>query len=253
LLTLTAPSLFSAILLSHPYAGQMLDILDEGAGNASALVISPDGSRQSYALQDGHLSVLADPPGLWLVRINSEQASADVPPAPGSGRSAPAVPASPLPFFLLVLLCAALLLALALAATAAWSLAYPPACSRPPVLRRRAQGGEARAELEAGTLPLENAWLEDDGVPGAGRPLRISARRLSAGHCLQMRYPAQQLSGEARAHFTLEGKPQTLSVKQGEAGGAAAPISGAQAPGLLGQALPSESPTPPARKLTRGS
>ncbi len=213
ILCLTSVS-FSAILLSHPVVGGQLDILDEGAGNASVLILAPDGSRQTLMLQNGQLSLPVSQPGRWMVRIGNEQARTDA--AMPSALPAAPYPSPAAPPLLLVLISAGLLIILALTSAAAWSAAFPPAPPQSPMLQKRRQGGEVLVCLRAGSRPLENVILADENPSSSsGAPLRLRARRLPAGERLQLHYSHAGPLGWAQANFIQDKTAHTLRCQEG--------------------------------------
>jgi hypothetical protein len=62
-----------SILLSTPSAGEELQILAEGAGNATATVVSPDGRNFTIQLENGQGRIIADIPGRWTVHVGDSE------------------------------------------------------------------------------------------------------------------------------------------------------------------------------------
>lgn len=197
--------------------GETLYILDEGAGNATALIRLPGGQEREIVLENGQASLNASVGGRWLIRVGNESAAVLVkfPQGGSSAAPVPPDPNGPFPPFTWIILMLLFLVLLALSAFAVYAtLVAPKACGA--TLSKERHGCEVCVALRAGEQPLSHVSIADPAGPEwADPPLRLSARRLEAGETLTMRYVYGGPMGEARAAFKQGGSDCALSCAQG--------------------------------------
>ncbi|MFH1094727.1 MAG: hypothetical protein V1728_00750 [Candidatus Micrarchaeota archaeon] len=220
LVALAFPGAHASLLVNQPSVGQTLFILDEGAGNATALVRMPDGKKLEIALEHGQASLNASVGGRWLVFVGNESASVlvKIPQDAGPGAGARFADSDSLfPPFTWALLMLIFLVLLALAAFAVYATLVAPK-ARPATLTKERHGSEVSVTLRAGEQPLSHASILDPAGPQwADPPLRLSARHLDAGQALTLRYAYDGPLGEAHAAFEQGGIQCALRCAEGRA------------------------------------
>lgn len=212
-LILLSPISFSKILTNQPGLGGTLNILVEGAGNQNATLTSPDGTIVQVPLVDGQAHYVLLQSGRWEVKVGAERVVVRVSePVPGEAASPPESPAG-----WVGVLAAGVLVLLAVAAAAIWTLAFPPGGARGACLEKFANGNRVTVRLRAGATDLEHVRLVDEaGVDWSGKPMKLNARRLKAGHSLRMNYEYAGAPGAALAEFIQNGKSERLECVRGK-------------------------------------
>ncbi|MFH1307029.1 MAG: hypothetical protein ABIH83_05255 [Candidatus Micrarchaeota archaeon] len=209
---------FSQIFTNEPVVGEELQILIEGGGNESVVLVKPDGERIEIYLEEGQAEYKVNMGGRWIIEFNGERKEVYAEGNGSGGKGVEGNEETTNAVFLLaiLLLTSVLIVIMVLSAAGAISVAFPFAPRRGVELCKIRESGIVKVKLRVGSRPVKKVKLEDEvGCEWKEDNLKMHAEKLKAFECLEMKYEYSGPVGKVKAHWHEEGEKKTLETGEG--------------------------------------
>ncbi|PIT84583.1 hypothetical protein COU37_02525 [Candidatus Micrarchaeota archaeon CG10_big_fil_rev_8_21_14_0_10_45_29] len=235
---------FAKIYFNSPQEGENLQLLVEGGGNKSILIINSNGERFEKNLKNGQLEIFANVAGKWVAHFEGEREDIFVKENNISSKIGGRGEYRVEEHFFAIFIFAIFVFAIAGGAAAvAYKFAIEPEIAKKAFLSKRREGKFVFVKFCAGEKGAQNVFLEDETggkskgavncaveekgravqnelagdarVCGSSGVMRMHAKKLGPCQCLQMDYEYAE-GGEARVKWKEGEKEFFLKIKEGK-------------------------------------
>jgi len=187
----------SEILTSEPSLNEPLEILIEGAGNDSIILIKPNSDGKEIFLTDGYAQVKLDLDGKWAIEHSRERKEIEVLNLENYSADEEDKKAGEDYFWIRIVFAGFIAFVILAAAAGIWFAYFGPSQKKEPKLNGRAENGKLRAVFESGSRPLDRVEVY------FGSRKIMSSKKMAAFEKIEIVRASLGADGKEKLHATF--------------------------------------------------